>query len=166
MKKSWKQLIAITCALSMIACLLPAGILAEEGRDTAPEQVPVTEPAQVLSDEPAEVPAEEPAAEPTEAPAEQTGTAAADANGQAYAVYKATKQNDFSTVTVIASAKNGALTAVQITSEGEDGKDLLTDSVKEDWAKAILEIRHAVGNAGLVIWFGRDSFIGWLYCYQ
>ena len=36
-----------------------------------------------------------------------------------------TKENAFSKVTVTASAKNGKLTDVQISSEGEEGKDLL-----------------------------------------
>ena len=83
MKKSWKQWMAIACVFAMIACLLPAGILADEGQDAAPEQVPVTEPAQVLSEEPAEVPAEEPAADPDAEPeAEPADEPAAEAEGE------------------------------------------------------------------------------------
>ena len=82
---------------------------------------------------PAEEKAEEPAVEPTEAPAaqteEKTDTAS---NGQAYGVYRVTKENAFSKVTVTASAKNGKLTDVQITSEGEEGKDLLTRMGQSD----------------------------------
>ena len=97
---------------------------------------------------PAEEKAEEPAAEPTEAPAaqteEKTDTAS---NGQAYGVYRVTKENAFSKVTVTASAKNGKLTDVQITSEGEEGKDLLTDEIRNEWAKAILESGSATPDA-------------------
>ena len=101
--------------------------------------------------EPAEEPAEEPAAEPAEEPAavpetkEESKTEAS--NGQAYGVYRATKENAFSKVTVTASAKNGELTAVKITSEGEEGKDLLTDAIREEWAKAILESGSAAPDA-------------------
>ena len=97
---------------------------------------------------PAEEKAEEPTVEPTEAPAaqteEKTDTAS---NGQAYGVYRVTKENAFSKVTVIASAKNGKLTDVQITSEGEEGKDLLTDEIRNEWAKAILESGSATPDA-------------------
>ena len=70
MKKTWKQLIAIVCMLSMIACMLPAVTLAE-GVATPTDLAPVTEPVQVEepAEEPAEDPAEEPAAEPAEEPA-------------------------------------------------------------------------------------------------
>lgn len=85
---------------------------------------------------PVEEPAEEPAKEETktETKSEETST-----NGQAYGVYRSTKENAFSKVTVTAAAKNGTLTSVKITSEGEEGKDLLTDAIREEWAKAILE---------------------------
>ena len=93
--------------------------------------------------------AEEPAAEKEEAPAakEETKTEAAASNGQAYGVYRVTKANNFSKVTVTASAKNGALTDVQITSEGEEGMDLLTDEIRTAWAKAILESGSAAPDA-------------------
>ena len=91
---------------------------------------------------------EKPVEEATEAPAaqteEKTDTAS---NGQAYGVYRVTKENAFSKVTVIASAKNGKLTDVQITSEGEEGKDLLTDEIRNEWAKAILESGSAAPDA-------------------
>lgn len=64
MKKSWKQWMAITCALAMIVSLLPVTILAEEGVATPTDLAPVVEPVQET--EPAEVPVEEPAEEPAE----------------------------------------------------------------------------------------------------
>ena len=66
MKKSWKQWMAITCALAMIVSLLPATILAEEGVATPTDLAPIVEPVQET--EPAEVSAEEPAEEPTPVP--------------------------------------------------------------------------------------------------
>ena len=56
-----------------------------------------------------------------------------------FAGYRAEAKNDFSKITVIACVKDGELTDVKILSEGEEGKDLLTEAVKEEWAKAILE---------------------------
>ncbi len=64
MKKTWKHLIAIICALSMIACLLPVTILAEEGVATPTDLAPIMEPVQET--EPAEVSVEEPAEKPAE----------------------------------------------------------------------------------------------------
>ncbi len=89
--------------------------------------------------EPAEELAAEPAEEPAAVPETKEESKTEASNGQAYGVYRATKENAFSKVTVTASAKNGELTAVKITSEGEEGKDLLTDAIREEWAKAILE---------------------------
>ncbi len=97
--------------------------------------------AEAKTEDPDEAKTEEPAEEKKEEKQE------AASDGQAYGVYRAVKQNDFSTVTVTASAKNGALTAVKITSEGEDGKDLLTDEIREAWAKAILESGSAEPDA-------------------
>ena len=123
-------------------------------------QEAMTEILADMNGEAAETPAEpaaetekepEPETGKTETPAEQPEAKeeakAADTNGQAYGVYRSVKQNDFSTVTVIASAKNGALTNVKITSEGEEGKDLLTDAIRDEWAKAILESGSASPDA-------------------
>jgi len=109
---------------------------------TAAEQAPAAEPAEEKAPEATEAPAPE----ETKAPAEQAGTKA-ETEGMAFATYRAVKQNDFSTVTVIASARNGKLTDVKILSEGEEGKDLLTDAIKADWAKAILESGSAAPDA-------------------
>ena len=46
MKKSWKQWMAITCALAMIVSLLPVTILAEKGVATPTDLGPVVEPVQ------------------------------------------------------------------------------------------------------------------------
>ncbi len=108
--------------------------------------------------EPAEEPA--PAAEEKQ-PAEEQKTEKTEtaSNGQAYGVYRSTKENAFSKVTVIASAKNGELTGVQITSEGEEGKDLLTDEIRTEWAKAILESGSATPDTitGATLTFSAGS---------
>ena len=111
-------------------------ILAEMNAETAPEEA---------EEKPAEEKAEEPAAQPeTEQKDEKAETASA---GPVYGAYRASAKNDFSTVTVIASAKNGQLTKVKITSEGAEGMDLLTDEIKAEWAKAILESGSASPDA-------------------
>ena len=98
---------------------------------------PAAEPAAETEEKPAEEkPAEEKPEEPAATPEEKSEPAS---DGQAYGVYRSTKENTFSRITVTASAKNGKLTDVQITSEGEEGKDLLTDEIRNEWAKAILE---------------------------
>ena len=117
------------------------GLLAASGGQTAEEPAAVTE----------EKPAEE---NPAEEKTEETAS-----DGQAYGVYRSTKENTFSKVTVTASAKNGKLTDVQITSEGEEGKDLLTDTIREEWAKAILESGSASPDAitGATLTFSAGS---------
>ncbi len=62
MKKTWKQWIAIACVLSMIACMLPAMTLAEDGVATPTDLTPVPEePAgEELTEEPTEETGEEP----------------------------------------------------------------------------------------------------------
>ena len=87
------------------------------------------------------------AEEPAEAPAEEPAAEAPVKTYPAYAGYRAEAKNDFSTVTVIASAKNGKLTGVKILSEGEEGKDLLSEEIKAEWAKAILESGSASPDA-------------------
>ena len=116
---------------------------------------PAAEAAPAAEEKPAEEKQEEPAAK-TEEKTEKTETAA---GGQAYGVYRSTKENSFSKVTVTASAKNGALTDVKITSEGEEGKDLLTDEIKAEWAKAILESGSAAPDAitGATLTFSAGS---------
>ena len=102
---------------------------------------------------------EEPAPETEEKPAEAKTEEPAASSGQAYGVYRSTKENSFSKVTVTAAAKNGKLTDVQITSEGEEGKDLLTDAIRDEWAKAILESGSATPDAitGATLTFSAGS---------
>ena len=109
--------------------------------------------------EPAEEKQEEPAPEAEEKPAEAKTEEPAASNGQSYGVYRSTKENSFSKVTVTAAAKNGKLTDVQITSEGEEGKDLLTDEIRGEWAKAILESGSATPDAitGATLTFSAGS---------
>lgn len=57
MKKTWKQWIAIACVLSMIACMLPAMTLAEDGVATPTDLTPV--PEEPTGEEPTEEPGEE-----------------------------------------------------------------------------------------------------------
>ena len=102
------------------------GAKAEEPAEEPKKEEKTEEPAtEEKKDEPA-------AEEKTEEKAE---TAASD--GQVYGSYRVTKANDFSTVTVTVSTKNGAMASCKITSEGE--QDLLTDEIRDEWAKAILE---------------------------
>ena len=118
-------------------------------RAAGAEEVPAAEPEQ----------AEEPAPAAEEKPAEDAKAETAASAGQAYGVYRSTKANAFSTVTVTAAAKNGVLTDVQITSEGEEGKDLLTDAIRDEWAKAILESGSATPDAitGATLTFSAGS---------
>ena len=137
--------ITSNAALKAINSVLPAGEQKEEA---------------AVTEEPAAEATAEPAAEVTEAPAEKAETKQESASaGQAYAVYRSTKENAFSKVTVTASAKNGTLTDVRITSEGEEGKDLLTDAIREEWAKAILESGSAAPDAitGATLKFSAGS---------
>jgi len=109
------------------------------------------------AEEKTEGPAEQPETEQKEEPkAEHEETSS---SGQAYGVYRSTKENSFSKVTVTAAAKNGKLTDVQITSEGEEGKDLLTDEIRGEWAKAILESGSATPDAitGATLTFSAGS---------
>ncbi len=131
--------------LNAINSAVPAGEQKEEAAAT---------------EEPAPEETAEPVAEATEAPAEKAEAKKETASdGQAYGVYRVTKENTFSKVTVTASAKNGTLTDVKITSEGEEGKDLLTDAIREEWAKAILESGSAAPDAitGATLTFSAGS---------
>ena len=90
----------------------------------------------------------ETAPEATEAPKAETETEKTDETAEgAYAVYRSTKQNNFSKITVIASANGDKLSDVKIISSGEEGMDLLTDAIKEEWAKAILGSGSAAPDA-------------------
>ncbi|MER1992492.1 MAG: ammonia-forming cytochrome c nitrite reductase subunit c552 [Eubacteriales bacterium] len=119
-----------------------AGPAAEETTEEKSEE-PAEEPKEEeKTEEPeTEEKREEPAVgEKTEEKAE---TAAS--GGQVYGVYRATKTNDYSKVTVTIGAKNGAMTSCKIASEGE--QDLLTDEIRNEWAKAILESGSAAPDA-------------------
>ena len=145
--------ITSNAALKAINSVVPAAEQKEEAAATE-------EPAAEATAEPVAEATAEPAPEATEAPAEKAETKQeAASDGQAYAVYRATKENAFSKVTVTASAKNGALTDVKITSEGEEGKDLLTDEIRSEWAKAILESGSAAPDAitGATLKFSAGS---------
>ena len=113
--------------------------------ETAAEEAPTEEtPAEENPAE--EVPAEETPAE--EAAVEETPAAEEKPKAvPSFAGYRADAENTFSKVTVIASVQNGILKEVRILSEGEDGKDLLTDAIREEWAKAILESGSAAPDA-------------------
>ena len=129
---------------------------AAPAEETAPETT--TEPAAEATEEPTAEATEEPAAEAAEEPA----PAAAEAPAKvipAYAGYRAEAENAFSKVTVIAYAEKGVLKSVKIISEGEEGKDLLTDAIREEWAKAILESGSASPDAitGATLTFSAGS---------
>ena len=107
-----------------------------------------------------EVPAEEAqAAEEAPAEAEQPAAEETPKAVPAYAGYRAEAENSFSKVTVIAFAEKGVLTDVRILSEGEEGKDLLTAAIREEWAKAIRESGSASPDAitGATLTFSAGS---------
>ena len=120
----------------------------------------MTEILAEMKGERAEAHAEEPAA--AEAPAATEAPAAAEAPARkvpASAAYRAVAENNFSKITVIASAKNGKLDSVKILSEGEGNNDLLTDEIRNEWAKAILESGSATPDAitGATLKFSAGS---------
>ena len=132
----------------------------EKTEEPAPEgaEAPAEEKAEVPAPEAAEVPAEEPVKE--EAPAEEKAeekNAETEKVPPAYAGYRTDKENDFSKVTVIASAKGGKLTSLKILSAGE--QDLLTDEIRNEWAKAIVESGSAAPDAitGATLKFSAQS---------
>ena len=112
------------------------------------------ETTEVQAEELTETSAEEQAEAPAEAPKEETSTEKA---YPAYAGYCADQENDFSKVTVIAAAKSGKLTSVKILSSGD--KDLLTDEIRDEWAKAILESGSAAPDVitGASLTFSAQS---------
>ena len=90
----------------------------------------------------AEAPADEkPAAEEKEAAEEALKTP------PALAGYRVDKENEFSRITVIGIAKSGKLTSLKIFSEDGKSKDLLTDAIRDEWAKAVLESQSAEPDA-------------------
>ncbi len=100
----------------------------------------------------AEEPAEEPAGEkpaedqPAETPAETEEKPGSD--GQVYGSYLSEKETNFSTIRVTVSTKNDVITDCKITSEAKsEGSDFLTDEIKTEWAKAIVENQGAEAEA-------------------
>ena len=127
---------AVTDILAQMNGEEPAPVKSEEKKEAEPEATEV----------PTEV--------PTEAPKEE---AKAGKVYPAYAAYRVDKENNFSKVTVIASAQNGKLTSVKILSSGE--QDLLKDEIRSEWAKAILESGSAAPDAiaGATLTFSAQS---------
>jgi len=128
----------------------PAGEPKAEEPAAEPAEEPAEEPVAEPAEEPkAEEPAEEPVAEPAEEPAPETKeepkAEAPAASKAVFGGYRVTKENQFSKVTVTATAKDGQLSSVKIESEGE--QDLLTDEIRGEWAKAILETGNAAPDA-------------------
>ena len=110
---------------------------------------------------PAEEKTEEPAGEKqedakTEEKTEEKAEAAA-SDGQVYGSWRVTKENQYSKVTVTVGTKNGTMTSCRISSEGE--QDLLTDAIRDEWAKAILESGSAAPDAvtGASLTFSAQS---------
>ena len=109
------------------------------GAATAEEPV-AEEPAAEETVTEAPVP-EEPAPEAT--PDEEP--AAAEKTPALYGGYSATKETNFSSITVVISTERGKITACTITSEGEN--DYLTDEIRKAWAKEIVEHQTAETDA-------------------
>ena len=120
---------------------VPTEVLTEEPTEAPAEEL-TEAPAEEPTEAPAEGPAEAPTEEPAEAPKEDTG---AEKVNPAYGGYRADRENNYSKVTVIAGANNGKLISVKIISSGE--QDLLTDELRAEWAKAILESGSATPDA-------------------
>ena len=100
-----------------------------------------TEAEQPAAEQPAaeEKPAAEQPAE-TPAKAEENNASA----GQVYGSYLSEKETNFSTIRVMISTKNDEITDCTITSEAKsEGSDFLTDEIKADWARAIVENQTA-----------------------
>ena len=89
-----------------------------------------------------EEPADSGTAQETAGENAEAGTGA---NKGVYGAYRATVENPYSKITVMAAAKDGVLTEVKIRSEGE--QDMLTDEIRKEWAQAILESGSAAPDA-------------------
>jgi len=131
---------------------------AAEGGTAAPaEETPAEEKTEETAPEATEAPAEEKTEETKteetkteekkteEAKTEEKPAETATADGQVYGSYRLTQENNFSKVTVIIGTKNGQITSCKIQSEGE--QDLLTDEIRDEWAKAIVESGSAAPDA-------------------
>ncbi len=84
---------------------------------------------------------QEPAGDTQDTPAEapKTEEPAESAQGL-YGSFMVEKETDFSIIRVYADTKDGKITKCIITSEGKsEGSDFLTDEIKDEWAKAIVE---------------------------
>ena len=94
----------------------------------------------------------------SEAPkTEEKPAESAAAAGQVYGSFRSTQENSFSKVTVTVGTKNGQITSCRIESEGE--QDLLTDEIRDEWAKAIVESGSAAPDAitGATLTFSAQS---------
>ena len=121
----------------------PAEAPAEE--QPAEEKPAAEQPAE---EQPAENPAEEqPAGEQAaEVPAKPETKAAS--SGVVYGSYLSEKETDFSTIRVIVSTKDKEITGCRITSEAKsEGSDFLTDEIRTEWAKAVVENQGAEADA-------------------
>ena len=112
---------------------------AEETKTEAPAEEKPAEEAKAEEAPAEEKPAEEKPAETPAKAAENSASA-----GQVYGSYLAEKETNFSTIRVGVSTKNDVITDCRITSEAKsEGSDFLTDEIKADWAKAIVESQTA-----------------------
>ena len=144
------------------AALTAINKAAAGGTATPAEEIPAEAKTEETAPETTEVPAEEKTEEARteetkteETKTEETKTEEAKteektaetgaADGQVYGSYRLTQENNFSKVTVIISTKNGQITSCKIQSEGE--QDLLTDEIRDEWAKAIVESGSATPDA-------------------
>ena len=92
--------------------------------------------------EPKDEPAEEPKAEqPVEGPkAEEPAEEPAESPKGLYGSFMVKKETNFSTIRVYIDSKDGKITNCRIESEEKSaGSDFLTDEIKDEWAKAIVE---------------------------
>ena len=125
--------------LTAINSLTGEGAAAEEkpAEEKPAEETPAEEKTE------AEQPAEE---KPAETPAKTEASSAS--AGQVYGSYLSEKETNFSTIRVMIGTKNDEITDCTITSEAKsEGSDFLTDEIKADWAKAIVENQTAETEA-------------------
>ena len=103
------------------------------GSQAEPKDEPTTEP----TEEPKAESTPEPTPESTEEPKAEEP---AEAGRTLYGSFMVKKETDFSVIRVYADTKGGKITSCRIESEEKSaGSDFLTDEIKDEWAKAIVE---------------------------
>ena len=148
---------AVTEILAQMNGEAPAAETTEKAETPAEEKTEETKAEEKPAEEAAAEPTAEPAAEPTEEPTAEPAAEPTVEPKEETVKEEADKENDFSKVTVIVTTKSGKLADVKILSSGE--QDLLTDEIRDEWAKAIVESGSAAPDAitGATLKFSAQS---------